>query len=129
MKSRRTIDQFIELRVLDKSYDAIAEKIGVSKPTLIKWGKMYKKEIENAKILLTKKIAEKIAKKNEELINGIAENLKRAMQNKSAPEEVRDKFVKKSYKKLGDVFGVKVKEIELSITKDGDVVGVYIQCE
>jgi transposase len=129
MKSRRIVEHFIELRALGKSYDEIVKKTGVSKPTLIKWGNTYKEEIEEAKHLLTKKLAEKIAVRNSELINGIAENLKRAMMSETSSVEVKEKFVKKSYRKLGDIFKVKVKDIELTINKEGDVVGVYISCE
>jgi transposase len=129
MKSRRTIEHFIELRALGKSYDEIVKKTGVSKPTLIKWGNIHNNEIEEAKRLLTKKLAEKIAVKNSELINGIAENLKRAMISKTGSEEVKNKFVEKSYKRLENIFKVKIKNIELTVTKDGDVVGVYISCE
>lgn len=129
MKSRRIVEHFIELRALGKPYDEIINKTGVSKPTLIKWGNTYKDEIKEAKRLLIKKLAEKIVVKNSELINGIAENLKRAMINKTASEEVKEKFVNKSYKRLGNIFKVKIKTIDLTINKEGDVVGVYISCE
>jgi transposase len=33
-------EQFIELRAKGVSYDEIAKEIGVSKPTLIKWGRI-----------------------------------------------------------------------------------------
>jgi hypothetical protein len=129
VKSRRIVEHFIELRALGKPYDEIINKTGVSKPTLIKWGNTYKDEIKEAKRLLIKKLAEKIVVKNSELINGIAENLKRAMINKTASEEVKEKFVNKSYKRLGNIFKVKIKTIDLTINKEGDVVGVYISCE
>jgi len=60
MKSRRVVEHFIELRALGKPYDEIVNKIGVSKPTLIKWSNLYKDEIKETKQLLTKKLAEKI---------------------------------------------------------------------
>ena len=78
---------------------------------------------------MTKKLVEKIALRNSDTINGIAENLKRAMISKTGSEEVKNKFVEKSYKRLENIFKVKIKNIELTVTKDGDVVGVYISCE
>ena len=129
MKSRRVVEHFIELRAFGKPYDEIVNKTGVSKPTLIKWGNIYKNEIKETKYLLTKKLAEKIAARNSDTINGIAENLKRAMISKTGSEEVKNKFVEKSYKRLENIFKVKIKNIELTVTKDGDVVGVYISCE
>ena len=128
MKSRRVVEHFIELRALGKTYDEIVNKTGVSKPTLIKWSNIYKDEIKEAKHLLTKKLAEKIVLRNSDTINGIAENLKRAMISKTGSEEEKNKFVEKSYKRLENIFKVKIKNIELTVTKDGDVVGVYISC-
>jgi hypothetical protein len=129
VKSRRVVEHFIELRALGKPYDEIVNKIGVSKPTLIKWGNIYKNEIKETKQLLTKKLVEKIALRNSDTINWIAENLKRAMISKTGSEEEKNKFVEKSYKRLENIFKVKIKNIELTVTKDGDVVGVYISCE
>jgi hypothetical protein len=129
VKSRRVVEHFIELRALGKPYDEIVNKTGVSKPTLIKWGNIYKNEIKETKQLLTKKLVEKIALRNSDTINWIAENLKRAMISKTGSEEEKNKFVEKSYKRLENIFKVKIKNIELTVTKDGDVVGVYISCE
>jgi len=44
-----TIDKqqlFIELRAEGRSFDEIAKRMNISKPTLIKWGKEYKDKIE-----------------------------------------------------------------------------------
>ncbi len=126
MKSRRTIQNFIELRVRGKTYDEIVKKLGVSKPTLIKWGKLYKDEIENAGLFLTKKLVDKIARNNQETINLIAENLRRAHDTKNVPDEIREKYINKAFKKLGDIFKVKVNNIELTFSKNGDIKKVDI---
>lgn len=44
-------EQFIELRALGYSFAAIAEKLGVSKPTLIGWSKELALQIGNARNL------------------------------------------------------------------------------
>ena len=126
MKSRRKINEFIDLRLKGKTYDEIAKRIGVSKPTLIKWGRLYKEEIEYAGMFLTRKLAEKIARKNEDIINIIAENLKRAYYSKDSSEEVKEKYIAKSFKKLGEIFKVKVNNIEITLSKNGDIKRVDI---
>ena len=129
MKSRRTIQNFIELRVRGKTYDEIVKKLGVSKPTLIKWGKLYKEEIEYARIILMEKLAEKIAINNKDLINGIAKNLKRAESNNKVSQEIKKRFIKRAYKRLGDIFNIKVKNVELTMNDEGDVINVFINVE
>jgi transposase len=49
---------FIELRAAGQSYNKISEQLNVSKPTLIKWSKEYRNEIENAKALEIETIRE-----------------------------------------------------------------------
>ena len=44
-------ERFIELRAEGLSYAAIADKLKVSKPTLIAWGKELQKEVKNAQTL------------------------------------------------------------------------------
>ena len=126
MKSRRKINEFIDLRLKGKTYDEIAKRIGVSKPTLIKWGRLYKEEIEYAGMFLTRKLAEKIARKNEDIINIIAENLKRAYYSKDSSEEVKEKYIAKSFKRLGEIFKVKVNNIEITMNNKGDIKSVNI---
>ena len=126
MKSRSTIHNFIELRVQGKTYDEIVKKLKVSKPTLIKWGKLYKEEIEYAGLFLTQKLAAKIARNNQETINIVAENLRRANETKNAPDDIKDKYIDRAFKKLGDIFKVKVNNIELTFSKNGDIKKVNI---
>ena len=126
MISRKTIERFIELRSEGNTFDEIAEVLKVSKPTLIKWSREYKKEIDYAKEYLTTKLAEKIARNNKQLINNIAMNINRADTLKNYKAEVRDKFVEKSFKRLGDIFKVDVKNIVISLNNEGDVTRVEI---
>lgn len=41
--------QFIELRAAGQSYNRIAKKLNVSKPTLLKWSRKHETDIKNAK--------------------------------------------------------------------------------
>ena len=47
-KTTEEIEKFIELRAQGFSFDKIAEEIGTSKPTLLKWSSQYGRELEQA---------------------------------------------------------------------------------
>ena len=51
MKSLDTKHKLIEMRAKGLSYDAIAKKLGTSKPTLIDWGREMEEEIAQAKAI------------------------------------------------------------------------------
>ncbi|KLV30442.1 hypothetical protein [Priestia megaterium] len=44
-------EKFIELRAKEVTYEEIANQLGVSKPTLIKWGKELEIEVSNRRAL------------------------------------------------------------------------------
>lgn len=52
-------EQFVELRAKGVPYDRIVEEMGVSKPTLIKWGRELELEICNRKALEWEVLQEK----------------------------------------------------------------------
>jgi transcriptional regulator with XRE-family HTH domain len=51
MKDNNTKQAFIELRAKGWSYDRIAQKLNVSKPTLMAWSKVLALEINNYKAI------------------------------------------------------------------------------
>ena len=51
MKSLELKQQFIELRAKDESFAAIAKKLNVSKPTLIKWSRELSDQLSQAKAI------------------------------------------------------------------------------
>lgn len=59
MKSLDVKENFVELRAEGKSYDTIAEELGVSKQTLINWSKDLSEEINNLKVVAIDTIQEK----------------------------------------------------------------------
>jgi len=54
-------ESFVELRAEGLSYSAIAEKLSVSKPTLIAWGKELESQVHNARTLRMDQLFEKFA--------------------------------------------------------------------
>lgn len=126
VKKRHLIDKFIHFRVRNYTYEEISKQLKVSKPTLIKWNRKFSQEISEYKQELTRKVALKLAQENQELINILAENLKRTRTLKRAAQGSRERYTKRAYKKLGDLFGIDIKNIELTLNNNGDVVNVYI---
>lgn len=54
-------ERFVELRAEGRSYADIAAELGVSKPTLIAWGKGLQKEMANARTLRLDALFERFA--------------------------------------------------------------------
>lgn len=59
MKDNTDKEKFIELRGRGLSFAKISEKIGVSKPTLIKWNVELRKEISNHTYLAAEELLER----------------------------------------------------------------------
>jgi DNA-binding XRE family transcriptional regulator len=58
MKDIQSREKFIELRALGLSFEKIAQEIGVSKPTLIKWNRECSKEVANLMYFNSEKLIE-----------------------------------------------------------------------
>lgn len=59
MKDNKDKEKFIELRAEGLSFAKISQKIGVSKPVLIKWNSEFQREIENACFCAAEELLEK----------------------------------------------------------------------
>ena len=59
MKNVADKEKFVELRAQGLSFVKISEKIGVSKPILIKWNNDLKKELQNRKFFIAEELLEK----------------------------------------------------------------------
>ena len=98
---------FIELRAKGLSFDKIAKKLNVSKPTLIKLSKEFEHEINNFKIIELENLYEKYYMKKEKRITLFGDILKKIndeLQNrdlsKIPTEKLFDLMIKYSkYKK------------------------------
>ena len=121
MKNKETIEKFIELRALGKTYDEIKTELEVSKPTLVKWSRKFKEEITLLRQALTERLVEKIVENNDEAINNIAANLEKIFTRKGLDDKVKQKIAKKSVVKLGDIFRTNVKSIGFNVNRLGDV--------
>lgn len=102
--------EFIELRSRGNSFDVIAEKIGVSKGTLIKWSRDFNDDVANYAAIEREKLIEaaKLAKHHQ--IDMLGERL--AM--------VREELSKRD---LSDVPTNKLIEIELKIIDAANKIG------
>ena len=59
MKDQKTKEKFVELRAEGLSFDKIAQRINVSKPTLLTWNKELNTRIEELKSIRYEEILEK----------------------------------------------------------------------
>lgn len=78
MKDAKTKERFIELRAQDWSFDRIASKIDVSKPTLIKWHNEFEREIANLKFAQFESLLEQFGLVKQKRVEMIAELLQKA---------------------------------------------------
>ncbi len=60
MHDQQTKDRFIELRALDISFDKISAEIGVTKRTLVDWGKEFASEIADLRALHREALKQKL---------------------------------------------------------------------
>jgi len=81
MKDASLKEEFILLKDERLSFDKIAKKLKVSKPTLIEWSKEFKTEIEDLKLIRYEEILEKYKATQENRIERIARELELAWKN------------------------------------------------
>lgn len=119
MYSKEKINAFIELRADNVTYDNLINKLGVSKPTLISWGKKYASEIKMFKL---KKILEVLTNDfilNENKIIMNAEWINRIRLRKDGIKE-KEISTKKVVKKLEELFGKQISIIKLFFNKTNE---------
>ncbi len=78
MKNTVDKEKFIKMRADGFSYDAIAEKLGISKPTLIKWNKELSREVSNLFYFQVEKILEQYKQLKIHRIEVFAAHLQKA---------------------------------------------------
>jgi hypothetical protein len=120
MKDIDTINSFISLRASGFTYKDIQEEIDVSKPTLVKWNKLYKHDIERtSKYLFCQLFAQNLIENKNQII------LNTDILIKYLDEEVKDtidkKNVKRAYEYLSKKFMREFKSINFSLTKYGKI--------
>ncbi len=102
MKDTDTKKRFIELRAKGLSYDKISGELGVSKPTLLKWGGELWKEISEAKIIELDAVLEEFGLAKVGRVRILAKHLKK----------VEDELAKSDF---SDVRTEKLLEMALSL--------------
>jgi hypothetical protein len=119
-------NRFLEMRAKGETFDTIAREIGISKPTLINWGKLYEKEINYFRSFLMEKLGEKILKQNDEWLNIMVQQLVRLKQNPELSQSKKRKYMLRALRKIGYLFNIKVDMIELSLDKMENIVRIKI---
>lgn len=88
MKTNSDKEKFIELRANGNSYDKISQELAISKPTLIKWGREYHREIANRLFLDNEALLSEYGLKKKARIESLAIVLHKALEElKSRPLE------------------------------------------
>jgi len=77
MNDQEVIARFIFLRSQGWSFNRIQVELGVSKPTLIKWGRQHQFEIANLRATETEALAERVFRQRHERWEVLARQLKR----------------------------------------------------
>ncbi len=138
MSKLDTKTEFIKLRAMEYTYPEICGELGISKPTAIKWGKLYSDEINNVqKKLLTSIFTDRIIEQEHGLIVNIREFIRRKMAKRDAyTARINDRIASKLEKVfLKRIVAVQIimrpmsEEIDRAIFVFNDNVEVYKRTE
>jgi hypothetical protein len=112
-------ERFIELRAKGVPYEEIVKEIGVSKPTLIKWGREMELEISNCKALELEVIQEKYYVSKVKRIELFGEELNR-LNEEIAKREYSEMALKELLDmKVKIVSSLKQEETDIYLTEKG----------
>jgi transposase-like protein len=84
MKTSEEKQKFIELRAKGLSFDKIAQELGISKPTLLKWSQEYSKEIANLTYFQLEAILAQFRLEKSARVEAMASLLSKALQELKA---------------------------------------------
>jgi hypothetical protein len=100
MKTTEQKEKFVELRAKSWSFKKIAEKLNISKPTLVEWSKELNQEIANMKAIELEALQEKyfLQKKQKiELYGEQLEKIKKELDTRLENNEIKEM-------KIGELF-------------------------
>lgn len=123
------IKRFVELRAMGETFDKIVTKTKVSKPTLIKWSKLYEDKISYIERALAESTAAEIVKQNKQFIISFAEFLTRSAKQKQTDEIAYNKFNRRALKRIYAMFKKKLQSIEIEVWQTGDIKKIKINME
>jgi hypothetical protein len=117
LKKEELKSQFVRLRAKGLTYEPICIQLNISKPTAIKWNKLYAGQIEQLqKDLMVHFFSDRLSK-YEGIICANLEEFRQV--KKGIPHEaVQDIFNKKISKKFEKIFAAKIKTVKLKIRKN-----------
>lgn len=124
MKKNLLKHDFIELRTQLYTFDEIANELGISKPTALKWGKEFEREIEqrmlnHASIEILGEIFEK-----EDYIIQVVEKYRR-IGSKTKSLDGYERYSKKTFRRLSNLIKKRLEAITLITNKlDGSIESV-----
>ena len=117
MKKEDLKIKFVELRATGYTYEKICSHLKITKPTAIKWGKLFEEEIkEQQKYLISRIFSERIIEEEQGILVSLEQiRRKRKMNLKS---RLSEKIEKRLLKKLDKIFNKKIKAIHLRMNDD-----------
>ncbi|MHB8578965.1 MAG: hypothetical protein ACYDA4_03775 [Ignavibacteriaceae bacterium] len=108
--------RFIELRAAAFTYDEICDKLKITKPTAIAWGKKFSSQIdETQNYLLVKTFGTEIKKRND-TFTLYFEQFRKLQANDIDPE-IAKKGLARLIAKMNAIFGAKISNIQLTFVK------------
>ena len=117
MKKEELKYKFIEMRALGYTYEKICEKLKITKPTAIKWGKSLSEEIaEQRRHLIAKIFSERIVEQEQGILIKLEQF--RRKKNMNLSNKLSDKIDNKLLKGLEKIFIKKIKAIHLRMKED-----------
>lgn len=110
--------EFIKLRAMEYTYPNICVELNISKPTAIKWGKMYSEQINSVqKKILTNLFAEKIIEYEHGLVVNIREIKRLGNIN---PKNITENINNRIASKLEKIFLKRIVAVQIIMQKKSD---------
>jgi hypothetical protein len=121
MNKLEKVEKFIELRAMGYTFDEIMEQLKISKPTLIKWGKIYHTRIAEVEKKLTEELADRIVLKNSKFFEVFLDTTVRIAKDKNFDEEAKKRIYKRASQKMYGLLKREMKAIEIDFWNNGNI--------
>jgi len=125
MKKEELKFKFIELRATGYTYEKICSQLKITKPTAVKWGKLFSEDIVlKQKYLISNIFSERIIEQEQGLMIKLEQFRRKTKMNLN--KKMSDKIDKKLLKGLEKIFIKKIKAIHLRMNADYVTHAVFI---
>ena len=117
MKKESLKIKFVELRATGYTYEKICSQLKITKPTAVKWGKLFEKEIKDQqRYLISRIFSERIIEEEQGILVSLEQiRRKRKMNLKT---QLSETIEKRFLKRLDKIFKKKIKAIHLRMNDD-----------